>query len=161
VAAIVGFGAAVKLARPDANLAARRELLWRGLEAVGGVRRNSPRRDCLPNTLNVGFAGVRGETLVAALDLDGVAVSVGSACAAGSAEPSHVLQAIGLGVDAARDGIRFSLGPETTEGEIERAVAITARIVGRIRGLGASGEVIRDRLSVTGHRSPVTGDQKP
>jgi cysteine desulfurase len=161
VAAIVGFGAAAILARPDANLVVRRERLWRGLEAIGGIRRNSPQKNCLPNTLNVAFSGVRGETLVAALDLEGVAVSVGSACAAGSAEPSHVLQAIGLDADTARDGLRFTLGPRTSDEEIDQAVAIAARVVERIRRLGAGGEVISDQLSVTGHRSPVTGHHKP
>jgi cysteine desulfurase len=154
VAAIVGFGAAATLARPDEGVAARRELLWRGLEALGGARRHGPRHGCLPNTLNVAFAGARGETLVAALDLEGVAVSVGSACAAGSAEPSHVLQAIGLDRAASGDGIRFSLGAGTTEEEIEHAVAIVKRVVGRIRALGVGGEVIGDRLSVTGRAKP-------
>jgi cysteine desulfurase len=149
VAAIVGFAAAAALIRPDAGLAARRERLWRGLEAIGGARRNSPAENCLPNTLNVAFAGVRGETLVAALDLEGVAVSVGSACAAGSAEPSHVLRAIGLDAEAARDGLRFTLGPPTSDDEIDEAVAIAARVVERIRRVGASGEVIGDQLSVT------------
>lgn len=152
VAAIVGFAAAARLARPAPSLSARRERLWEGLRAIGGALRHSPREDCLPNTLNVGFAEVRGETLVAALDLDGVAASVGSACAAGSAEPSHVLQAIGLNAEQARDGVRFSLGPNTTDDEIDRAAAITVRIVERVRRLGSGGEVSGDRLSVTGDR---------
>src|SRR5262249_49080199 len=103
-----------------------------GLEGVG---RNSPSRDCLPNTLNVGVPGVRGEALVAALDLEGVAVSVGSACAAGSGEPSHVLRAIGRSDDEARGGVRFRLGPATPADESDAAAAATRRVVQRIRAL--------------------------
>jgi cysteine desulfurase len=81
----------------------------------------------------VSFAGVRGEALVAALDLDGVAVSSGSACAAGAGEPSHVLMALGRTADAARDGVRFSLGRANTMDEIEPVVSLTAAAVRRIR----------------------------
>ena len=112
-----------------------REALWEGLRVgISDVHRNSPADgECLPNTLNVSFAGVRGEALVAALDLDGVAVSSGSACAAGAGEPSHVLMALGRTADAARDGVRFSLGRTNTMDEIERVVSITAAAVRRIR----------------------------
>jgi cysteine desulfurase len=133
VAGIVGFAAAVEGAPLDERTAALRERLWSGLAEIDGVRRYSPRRDCLPNTLHVGFAGVAGEALVAALDLEGVAVSVGSACAAGSGEPSHVLLALGCTPDAARSGVRFSLGPETTSEEIDGAVAVTRRVLEQIR----------------------------
>jgi cysteine desulfurase len=101
VAGIVGFGEACRLAAGEidqnAGVArALRDRLWAGLERIPGARRNSP-ADArgLSNTLNVSFAGVRGEALVAALDLDGIAVSSGSACAAGAGAPSHVLRALG------------------------------------------------------------------
>ena len=92
----------------------RRQLCARGsgvaIADLAGCRRNSPAAGCLPNTLNVSIAGMRGESLVAALDLEGIAASVGSACAAGAGEPSHVLRAIGRDAEEARDGVRFSLG---------------------------------------------------
>jgi len=140
VAGIVGMGAACRLAAAEIGAygeacLALREALWEGLRgAAPDVCRNSPvDAECLPNTLNVSFSGVRGEALVAALDLDGVAVSSGSACAAGAGEPSHVLMALGHTADAARDGVRFSLGRTSTMAEIEHVVSITAAAVRRIR----------------------------
>jgi cysteine desulfurase len=140
VAGIVGFAAACRMVSQrvadGAGIGELRERLWRGLsKGIEGVERNSPVRDCLPNTLNVVVAGTSGEAVVAALDLAGVAVSTGSACAAGAAEPSHVLQAIGLSERAARDSVRLSLGPETTGEEIDETVEILLRAVGRIRGV--------------------------
>jgi cysteine desulfurase len=143
VAAIVGMGEACRLAAAELGgfrtaCVALRDALWAGLCAsVVGIHRNGPAEgDCLPNTLNVSFDGVRGEALVAALDLAGVAVSSGSACAAGAGEPSHVLVALGRSADAARDGVRFSLGRTNTFDEIERVVALTAAAVQRIRRVG-------------------------
>lgn len=140
VAGIVGMGAACRLALEELGVfgevcVALREALWTGLQsAIQGTRRNSPTGgDCLPNTLNVSFEGVRGEALVAALDIEGVAVSSGSACAAGAGEPSHVLMALGHGPDAARDGVRFSLGRTNTMEQVECVVRITAACVQRIR----------------------------
>lgn len=140
VAGIVGMGAACRLAAAELGAfgeacLALREVLWDGLHAaIPDVQRNSPAgMDCLPNTLNVSFAGVRGEALVAALDLEGVAISSGSACAAGAGEPSHVLLALGRSADAARDGVRFSLGRTNSSDDIERVVAVTVAAVRRIR----------------------------
>jgi len=133
VAGAVAFAEAVRhLAVAADETAELRDLLWRAFERLGG-RRHGPREACLPNTLNVGFEGVRGESLVAGLDLEGVCVSVGSACAAGSGEPSHVLRAIGLGEEAARSGVRFSLGRRTNGDEVRMAVAATAVVLDRIR----------------------------
>jgi cysteine desulfurase len=140
VAGIVGFGEACRLAAGELSQFARacavmRERLWAGLARIPGVRRNSPAgADCLPNTLHVSFEGVRGETLVAALDLEAVAVSSGSACAAGAAEPSHVLRALGHSEDAARDGVRFSFGRGNTAAEVGRIIAVTTAAVERARG---------------------------
>lgn len=136
VPGIVGFAAALS-AQPalSAAVAVRRERLWAGLSMLDGIRRHGPTAECLPNTLSIGFDGVRGEALVAALDLEGVAVSVGSACAAGSGEPSHVLRAIGCDDAAARAGVRLSLGAATTDAEIDSAAAAVRRVVARIRAL--------------------------
>lgn len=139
VAAIAGFGAAVAamdVSRMGA-IADLRERLWRGLCDLPGIRRHTPTEGILPNTLNVGFQGLRGEVLVAALDLEGVCVSVGSACAAGSAEPSHVLLALGYDSEAARSALRFSLGPETTREEIDHAIEAVRRVVTRALGVTA------------------------
>jgi len=140
VAGIVGMGEACRMAAVEIGAygeacLALREVLWEALRAAApDVQRNScAGTACLPNTLHVTFPGVRGEALVAALDLDGIAVSSGSACAAGAGEPSHVLLALGRTADAARDGVRFSLGRTNTMDEIERVASITAAAVCRIR----------------------------
>jgi cysteine desulfurase len=83
--------------------------------------------------LNVSFGGVRGEALVAALDLAGVAVSSGSACAAGAGEPSHVLLAMGCDADRARDGVRFSVGRTNGPDDVVRIIEVTGQAVRRIR----------------------------
>jgi len=135
VAGLAGFAAALTSGRTSGvRMESLRERLWDGLARLHGVRRNSPSEGCLPNTLNVSFGDLRGESLVAALDLEGIAVSVGSACAAGSAEPSHVLLAIGRNADEAREGVRFSLGEATTVEEIDGTVTVLRRVVARMRG---------------------------
>ena len=88
-----------------------------------------------PNTTNMMFAGIEGEALVIALDLKGLACSVGAACSSGAVEPSHVLLAIGLSPDEARSSLRFSLGRTTTPQEIDRAIAIIPPTVERLRAL--------------------------
>lgn len=133
VAAIVGFGEAARVCRADtADLVALRERLWRGLRGLAQLRRNSGVDDCLPNTLHVSLIGTNAEAVVAALDLEGVAVSAGAACSAGAAEPSHVLRAIGRSADEAREGVRFSLGWQTTAAEIDAATEAVARVVQRL-----------------------------
>ena len=145
VAAIVGFGVAAARARAAlaANAAAAARLverLWTGLRTrVPGVVRNGPADGPrLPNTLNVSFPGAAGESLLVLLDLAGVAVSLGSACAAGAAEPSHVLLAMGRDRDAARSGVRFSVGPSTTAGDIDRVLELLPALVAQARGEAAA-----------------------
>jgi cysteine desulfurase len=135
VASLAGFTAATKVGCTDGTAMGHlRERLWQGLAPLDGARRNSPAESCLPNTLNVSFSDLRGESLVAALDLEGIAVSVGSACAAGSAEASHVLLAIGRNADEAREGVRFSLGEATTVEDIDTTLTALRRVVARMRG---------------------------
>lgn len=139
VAAAVGFGLAANLASHEletrcAQLIALTTQLWKGIqENVPGVIRHTPHHGCLPNTLNVGFAGASGEGLMMGLDLAGIAVSTGSACAAGSLEPSHVLLALGCDAVAAKSAIRFSLGKDTTEQEIQQLIDVLPGIVDRVR----------------------------
>jgi cysteine desulfurase len=140
VAGIVGFGAAAAVLEGELTEAAvrmrrLRDLLWALLEGdIAGVERNGASWDAtLPNTLNVTVPGIAGESLLVLLDLGGVAASLGSACAAGSVEPSHVLRAMGADAARARSGVRLSLGPATTEDEVRRAAAVMAGAVRQIR----------------------------
>ncbi|HXJ96849.1 MAG TPA: cysteine desulfurase NifS [Terriglobia bacterium] len=141
VAGIVGLGAAAELAQrllaEDASrLAALRDRLEAGILArVENVRVNSNPAHRQPNTLNVTFDGIKGESLVMALDLEGVACSTGSACASGSIEPSYVLTALGLSADDARSSIRLSLGRYNTEADVDVALDVIPRVVERLRAI--------------------------
>ena len=135
VAGAVGFGRAAEIARPSSRrratrLAALRDRLEGRLLALPGAVVNGagPR---VPNTTNVSFAGADAESLLMALDLAGVAVSTGAACAAGAVEPSHVLVAMGLAPERIRASLRFSLGRGTSEAEIEHAAVAVADAVRR------------------------------
>jgi len=90
----------------------------------------------VPNTSNISFERVEGESLVIALDLEGIAVSTGSACSSGTLKPSHVLRAIGLSSSRVQSAIRFSLGPGTTEAEIDRVLDVLPALVARLRSRG-------------------------
>ena len=125
VAGIVGLGAAALLAREHleadgARLRGLRDRFEAELLAIAGAARNGaePR---VPNTTNVSFAGTEAEGLLMALDLMGVAVSTGAACAAGGIEPSHVLRAMGLPAERVQASLRFSLGRATTGAQLVRA----------------------------------------
>ena len=138
VAGVVGFGAAAALARESlpadaARVAARRDRLEARLLAIPGARRNGegPR---VPNTTNVSFEGVEAEGLMIALDLEGIAVSTGAACAAGGVEPSHVLRAMGLPPERVESSLRLSLGRATTEPDVDHAADVVAAVVARQRG---------------------------
>ncbi len=144
--AAVGFAAAARAAAADvetagSRMAALAERLWEGIRArVPDVVRHGPASGPrLPNTLSLRFPGCAGESLLVLLDLAGVAVSLGSACAAGSPEPSHVLRAMGLDDEAARSGLRVSLGPATSEGEIDAVIDLLPRLVRDIRQRARAG----------------------
>jgi len=100
--------------------------------AIPGLTMNGPLRDRLPNTLNLTFPDVLGETLLIALDLEGIEVSMGSACAAGAVEPSHVLLAMGRSAATARSSLRLSLGWSTRAAEIAIASEVIPRVWRRI-----------------------------
>ena len=108
------------------------ELLAELFDAIPGLRLNASIRDRIANTLNLTFPGVLGESLLIALDLEGVQVSMGSACAAGAVEPSHVLLAMGLSADEARSSLRLSLGWNTTPNDVARAANIIPRVWRRV-----------------------------
>ena len=138
----VAFGAAASVVRVQMEEESRRmaefgRILLAGLMAeIPGLALNSPRGGVLPNTLNLQFPGVLGETMLIALDLEGVEVSMGSACAAGAVEPSHVLIAMGRSAIAARSSLRISLGYSTTAKEVEQAIGIIASVWRRIMRAG-------------------------
>jgi cysteine desulfurase len=137
VPAIVGFGQAAELCRAEAHAdAARlwglRDRLWAALSTIDGVHLNGPMEPRLPNNLNVRVADLHGESLFKAIASD-VAVSSGAACATASAEPSHVLRAMGLTDEQARASIRFGLGRFNTEQEIDAAAAIVVEAAQSLR----------------------------
>lgn len=139
VLAIAGFGRAVQLAAQNQNEESQRvlrlrEKLFSGLQAsVPGMHLNGDLKARIYNTLNISFDGLDGETLLMNLDLKNIYVSTGSACTAGSVEPSHVLIAMGIPEKLARAAIRFSLGRFTTAEEVDYALAEIPLIVERLR----------------------------
>jgi cysteine desulfurase len=140
--AIVGAGVAARLAAERlaaaGELAALRDRLERGvLDRVPGTIVNGAVDRRVPNTSNIGFDGVEAESLLIALDLEGVAVSTGSACSSGTLEPSHVLKGMGLPLPRTTNAIRFSLGHGNTEAEIDRVLDIIPGIVARLRQVTA------------------------
>jgi cysteine desulfurase len=118
------------------SLEKRRSLLWDALREspVPVELRGDPERR-LPNTLNVAFDGVDGEDMLLALDLEGISASSGSACTAGSLEPSHVILAMGYPEDEARESVRFSFGPTTDRDAIEDAAERILSVAERLHGL--------------------------
>lgn len=134
VAGIVGFGKACELARLSSQETAkisslRDHFLQLVSSQVPGVEVFGDLENRLPNTLNLGFEGVEGDTLLIGLDMAGVAVSTGSACSSGTGLPSPVLTAMGIPTDKINSSIRFSFGKSNTIAEIERAVEILVRTV--------------------------------
>jgi cysteine desulfurase len=140
LAGIVACGAALELVeqhRPAtcARLAALRDRLLEGIEAgVPGALLNGDRGRRLPNNVNVCVRNVQGETVLLELEMNDVYASSGSACHAGSQDPSHVLLAIGRSAELAHTALRLTLGAPTTEAEIERVLELLPRVVARVRG---------------------------
>ncbi len=134
----VAFGAASEAAMNAIATESERigslaaSLLVRLREAIPGIRLNGPLAGRLPNTLNVTFPGVLGESMLIALDLEGVEVSMGSACAAGAVEPSHVLRAMGRSVADARSSLRISLGWNNTAHEVDAVAEIIPAVWRRV-----------------------------
>jgi len=141
VAAIAGLGVAARLARgklstESARVAALRDRLETEILAtVPGTAVNGARGARVPNTTNISFDRVEAESLLIALDLEGVAVSTGSACSSGTLEPSHVLKAMGLPAHRTQNSLRFSLGMFSTDAEIDYIVGLLPRLVEKLRGL--------------------------
>lgn len=141
VPAIAGLGmaaqlAARKLAAEAPRLAALRDRLERAvLEHVPGTAVNGAPEPRVPNTTNISVDGVEAESLLIALDLEGFAVSTGSACSSGTLEPSHVLRAMGFPAHRTQNSIRISLGAGNTESEVDLLVEKLPGIVTKLRSL--------------------------
>jgi cysteine desulfurase len=146
VPAIVGMAAAAEFVLRDRVEEQKRETilrdrLWEKISATcPDAIRNGGDADCLANTLNVSFPGLSSETILMALDLESVGASSGSACMVGSVVASHVLLAMGLPAELAGAAVRFSLGRETTDSQIDRAGEIIGRVINRVRSAGAENQ---------------------
>ena len=141
VAGIVGMGVAAhealaKMSSEQPRLAALRDRLESMiLSRVPGTARNGVQEPRVANTTNIGFDRIEAESLLIALDLEGIAVSTGSACSSGTLEPSHVLKAMGLPPHRTQNSIRFSLGAANTNEDIDRVAAVLPGIVDKLRSL--------------------------
>jgi cysteine desulfurase len=141
VAAIAGLGVAARLGTAKmtaeaTRVSALRDRLEAGiLRTVAGTLVNGAQDQRVPNTTNISFDRVEAESLLIALDLEGIAVSTGSACSSGTLEPSHVLKAMGLPVHRTQNSLRFSLGMFSTQEEVDRVVEVLPRLVEKLRGL--------------------------
>jgi cysteine desulfurase len=141
VPGIAGMGVAAQLARrklvPEGvRIAALRDRLECGiLDRVPGTAVNGDAAARVPNTTNVSFDGIEAESLLIALDLEGFAVSTGSACSSGTLEPSHVLRAMGFGSPRTQNSIRFSLGAGNDEAQVDSLLARLPAIAQKLRAL--------------------------
>ena len=139
--AIAGMGVAAlqavqKLDAEAARLALLRDHLEAGiLASISGTAVNGGASPRVPNTTNISFERVEAESLLIALDLEGIAVSTGSACSSGTLEPSHVLKAMGFSGHRTQNSLRFSLGLFSTEEEVARVIAALPRLVEKLRSL--------------------------
>jgi cysteine desulfurase len=139
--AIFGFGLAAELAKKNLPLyisqtsGLRDRLKNLILERIPNIKVNGHPLDNIPNTLNISFPGAEGESILLSLDLAGIEVSTGSACASGSLDPSHVLMATGVWPELAHGSIRFSLGLPTTAAEIDFIADTLPPIIKRLRAM--------------------------
>ncbi len=141
-AGIIGLGVAIQKSINDVNgevnkkIKSLRDKLKKSIiEKIPYILINGGGDDIIPNTLNVSFAFVEGETLITLLDKNGIAVSTGSACSSQSLEPSHVLTSIGLSHELAHGSIRFSLGKDNNEEEIDYTIETLINCVEKVRSL--------------------------
>jgi cysteine desulfurase len=149
VAGIAGFGAATKVAMAarDADMARVERLRKRledGLRQTRGILVISDNVPRLPNTTLFGAPGLKAETAVIGFDLEGIAVSSGSACSSGKVQPSHVLEAMGYGPELSKSAVRLSLGWSTTEAEVDRTLEAWRKLAGTL--LKHSDETLLERF---------------
>lgn len=135
---IIGLAAALKDAQDNmqantAYITGLRDALRNGLDKIDGASFNGSREHCLPGTVNYSFQGVNGEALLSLLSNEGICCSSGSACSAGSLEPSHVLLALGLSHETAQSALRFSLCEYNTMDEVQTIITKVTEAVNRLR----------------------------
>ena len=135
---IIGLAAALKDAQENmqqntAYITGLRDALRNGLDKIDGASFNGNREHCLPGTINYSFQGVNGEALLSLLSNEGICCSSGSACSAGSLEPSHVLLALGLSHKTAQSALRFSLCEYNTMDEVQTIITKVTEAVNRLR----------------------------
>ena len=138
---IVGLGKACEIANRDMKsqlkrIAKLRDRLYKGvIDKLDHVKLNGHPVNRIPNTLNLSFEFIEGESLLLNLDLEGIAVSSGSACTSGSLKPSHVLTAMDITPEIAQGSLRFSLGLGNTEEDVEYVLGVLPEIVNRLRSM--------------------------
>lgn len=135
---IIGLAAALKDAQENMQqntsyITGLRDALRNGLDKIDGASFNGNREHCLPGTINYSFQGVNGEALLSLLSNEGICCSSGSACSAGSLEPSHVLLALGLSHETAQSALRFSLCEYNTMDEVQTIITKVTEAVNRLR----------------------------
>ncbi|MDD2653911.1 MAG: aminotransferase class V-fold PLP-dependent enzyme, partial [Candidatus Omnitrophica bacterium] len=141
---IVGLGKAIEMRKKEMNqektrLLKLKAVLRKGIEEnISEISFNGHPADCLAGTLNVSFDGAEGEAILLYLDLEGIAVSTGSACASGSLDPSHVLLAIGLTAESAHGSIRISMGRDNTLEDVNYVIDKLSSVIKRIRGMSTA-----------------------
>ena len=141
IAGIVGLAKALEIANRDMEKEDKRlknlsERFFEKIkEQISDVYLNGHPELRIPNTLNLSFKGVEGESIILSLDLKGIAVASGSACTSGSLEPSHVLSAMGVAPDLAQSSLRFSFGRSNTIDDVDYVVEILPEIISRLRAM--------------------------
>jgi cysteine desulfurase len=136
-----------EMAAESQRLAKLRDRLWEGIsEQLDEIYRNGDPAHCLPNTLNVSFAYVEGESLM--MGFSNIAVSSGSACTSASLEPSYVLKSLGVGEDLAHSSIRFSLGRFNTAAQIEETLDEVCSTVQRLRSMSPLYEMAKEGVDL-------------
>lgn len=141
---IVAFAKAIEMRQQEMHDEAERLNRFRQI-LIDGIKNNIPDvqfnghpTDVLPGTLNVSFVGAEGESILLYLDLEGIGVSTGSACASGSLDPSHVILATGIGAELAHGSIRISMGRENTLDDIQYTISALKRVIQRVRDMSTT-----------------------
>jgi len=157
VAGAVGLAAAFSLAAEEASRKAENDrllglqnALFDGLAAIPGLTRTGHPTQRLPNSASVVTDGIEGGDLVAALDLEGIEASTGSACTTGSVEPSHVLLAMGIEAERARGSLRLTLGRENSPADVETTIEAVTRCVARLRAASPEAEPVQAPPALSG-----------
>ncbi|NQT94955.1 MAG: cysteine desulfurase [Candidatus Omnitrophica bacterium] len=141
---IIGLAKALQMRKKEMSQEAKRFLgykkrLKKAIEdKIPKVSFNGHPTDSLTSTLNVSFEGSEGEAILLYLDMEGIAVSTGSACASGSLDPSHVLLAVGLGPEKAHGAIRFSMGRDTTKEDIDYVIEKLPKVIKKVRDISSA-----------------------